>query len=296
MTEEVHFWQLVRDEQGQIKTWRLVDANPPTIKTWGRLSVEGIRGKTTDEIFGPGATEHYMPVVQKIFTENAPNVFEDYFPHLDKHFRFTSVPLGEFFITTGADITVIKKTELALRESEERLRLLGDNLPESALYQYTYAPDGTPRFTYFSAGIELLNGISVAAVLADAGALHRQILPGYFERLVAAEAESAINLSDFDMEVPMGRPDGTVRWMQLHSRPRRMPGGSVVWDGVQIDITERKRAEEALQATNREIEEFNRAMVGRELRMIELKQEINEVCAQLGRPPRYPFDDEEEQP
>jgi hypothetical protein len=37
-------------------------------------------------------------------------------------------------------------------------------------------------------------------------------------------------------------------------------------------------------------------MVGRELRMIELKQEINEVCAQLGRPPRYPFDDEEEQP
>ncbi len=29
MTEEVHFWQLVRDEEGRIKTWRLVDANPP---------------------------------------------------------------------------------------------------------------------------------------------------------------------------------------------------------------------------------------------------------------------------
>jgi hypothetical protein len=28
-------------------------------------------------------------------------------------------------------------------------------------------------------------------------------------------------------------------------------------------------------------------MVGRELRMIELKQEINALCAQLGQPPRY---------
>ena len=254
MTEEVHFWQVVRDENGAIRTWRLVDANPPALKSWGGMAIEEIRGKTTDEIFGPGATEHYMPVVQKIFTENSPYVYEDHFPQLDKHFRFTSVPLGEFFFTTGADITVIKKAELSLRESEERLRLLGDNLPESAVYQYTYAPDGTPRFIYFSAGIERLNGIRVADVLADAGSLHRQILPEYFERLVAAEAESARELSDFDMEVPMGRPDGAVRWMRLHSRPRRRPGGSVVWDGVQIDITERKRAEEALRLTQESID------------------------------------------
>ena len=43
MTEEVHFWKVVRDEAGQIKTWRLVDANPPTLKTWGRKTVEEIR-------------------------------------------------------------------------------------------------------------------------------------------------------------------------------------------------------------------------------------------------------------
>jgi PAS domain S-box-containing protein len=121
MAEEVHFWQLIRDEQGRIETWRLVDANPPALKTWGRQQVEEIRGKTTDEIFGPGAKEHYMPVVQKIMTEGAPHTFEDYFPNLDKYFRFTSVPLGEYFITTGADITAIKKAQEALRAANETL-------------------------------------------------------------------------------------------------------------------------------------------------------------------------------
>ena len=120
MTEEVHFWKLVRDEEGRIKTWTLVDANPPTLKTWGK-TLEEIRGKTTDEVFGPGATDHYMPVVQKIMTEGVPYSYEDYFPNLDKYFRFTSVPLGDYFITTGADITSIKKAQDALRRQNQRL-------------------------------------------------------------------------------------------------------------------------------------------------------------------------------
>jgi PAS domain S-box-containing protein len=129
MTEEVHFWEIIRDEEDCIKTWKLIDANPPTLKTWGRMSLDEIMGKTTDEIFGPGATEHYMPVVQKIMTEGVPYAFEDYFPHLDKFFRFTSVPLGDCFITTGSDITVIKKAQDALLLSEQRLRSHIENTP-----------------------------------------------------------------------------------------------------------------------------------------------------------------------
>ena len=96
----------------------------------------------------PGATEHYLPVVRKIMTDGVPLSFEDYFPNLDKHFRFTSVPLRDHFITTGTDITSIKKVEAALRESEQRPRLLGDNLPDSAVYQYLHEADGRVRFLY----------------------------------------------------------------------------------------------------------------------------------------------------
>ena len=99
-----------------------MDVNPPTLKTWGRGTVEEIRGQTTDDIFGPGATEHYMPVVEKIMNEGIPHSFEDYFPNLDRHFRFTSVPLGDrHFITTGADITAIKKAQDALNRLNELL-------------------------------------------------------------------------------------------------------------------------------------------------------------------------------
>jgi PAS domain S-box-containing protein len=129
MTEEVHFWKLVRDEEGGIKTWALVDANPPTLKTWGK-SLDEIKGKTTDEIFGPGATEHYRAVVEKIMTEGVPYSFEDYFLHLDKYFRFTSIPLGEYYITTGADITVLKKAHKALQAANEELRARTRKLEE----------------------------------------------------------------------------------------------------------------------------------------------------------------------
>ena len=138
MVEEVHFWKLVRDETGQIKTWRLVDANPPTLKTWGRQSVEEIKGKTTDEIFGPGSTEHYMAIVRKVTAEGVPFSYEDYFPNLGKYFRFTTVPLGEYFITTGTDITRIKQAEESLRRYASELESANKDLES---FSYTVSHD-----------------------------------------------------------------------------------------------------------------------------------------------------------
>lgn len=63
---------------------------------------------------------------------------------------------------------------------------------------------------------------------------------------------------------------------------------------LQIEVTERRRNEEALEAqakklaqSNAELVRFNRLATGRELRMMELKREVNELAATLGRPRPY---------
>ena len=53
------------------------------------------------------------------------------------------------------------------------------------------------------------------------------------------------------------------------------------------NITERKQAEDAIKKKNENLKRFNKLAVGRELRMIELKKEINGLLEDLGKEPRY---------
>ena len=69
-----------------------------------------------------------------------------------------------------------------------------------------------------------------------------------------AEAASARELSVFDIELPIRRTDGEPRWVRLRSRPRRLPVGEILWDGVLIDITELKKVEEEVKSLNASLE------------------------------------------
>lgn len=65
-----------------------------------------------------------------------------------------------------------------------------------------------------------------------------------------------------------------------------------VWPAIKRAraIAALRAGEASLRSSNHELARFNRAAVGRELRMIELKREINAMCGQLGQPPRYPLE------
>jgi len=65
---------------------------------------------------------------------------------------------------------------------------------------------------------------------------------------------------------------------------------------LEIEINERKRAEQAidkvnanLTTTNLELQRFNRLMIGREKRVIDLKKQVNDMSQDFGKSPPYPL-------
>jgi hypothetical protein len=79
--------------------------------------------------------------------------------------------------------------------------------------------------------------------------------------------------------------DGRV--FERYSQPQRI-GDTVVgrvWSFR--DVTERRQAEAKLTAQLDELSRWHDALLGREGRVLEVKQEVNQLLARLGQPPRY---------
>jgi PAS domain S-box-containing protein len=152
-----------------------------------------------------------------------------------------------------------------LRESEERQRTLADNLPSGFIYQIVHAIDGTSRFTYVSGGVEALCGVTPGEVVANPAMLHGLIVEEDRALLRAAEEDAIRDRRPFDCQFRVRARDGQVRWLHCRSAPRELPGGSVVWDGIAVEITERVEMEQALLEADRKKDEFI-ALLGHELR------------------------------
>ncbi|WP_315788084.1 sensor histidine kinase [Fischerella sp. JS2] len=81
--------------------------------------------------------------------------------------------------------------------------------------------------------------------------------------------ESAQNLTLFQHEWRIITPAGKLKWIQAVSQPEAQEDGSLVWDGVVLDITERKQAEAIIQQKSQELEQALQNLQQAQLQIIQ---------------------------
>jgi len=199
------------------------------------------------------------------------------------------------------NITKQKQAEQALRESERRFRDMIDALPAPI-----YTIDAEGRLTHFNPAAVEFSG-NTPELGTDRWCVSWKLYYPDGSPMPHDECPMAVALKEGRVvrgaEAIAERPDGKRVWFQPYPTPLRDDEGRVVGGiNMLIDITERKKNEEALLRSHAELSShaeelarFNRAAVGREMRMIELKKEVNELCLRLGEAARYPLEFERDE-
>jgi PAS domain S-box-containing protein len=114
--------------------------------------------------------------------------------------------------------------------------------------------DGSRRFVFAGPRCLAVNGVTGEALMLDAALLYDMILPEHRAAFAAAIADGGARLEPFDIEVAMRRADGEVRWHRFAALPRPQPDGAILWDGLQIDVTDRRRMAATLVEQRRRLE------------------------------------------
>lgn len=149
---------------------------------------------------------------------------------------------------SSMDTTELKQTEEALRESEERFRVMADTVP-GILFSTTadgwteYVSARFYEYTGMAPGSALAHGW-LAALHPDKRAEHLQ----RYQKFLAAGAP-------FEMQFHLRNGQGDYRWFLSRSHPMRDPHGTIVrWLGAAHDIEDMVRAETSLRQAHEEVE------------------------------------------
>lgn len=163
-------------------------------------------------------------------------------------FSGTSTPA---VLGVATDITELKQTEMALRESEARFRQFAEHLP---FIVWMLSPD-LKRFAYLNSAVDEIIGCHLSEPDREIASWLHFVHPDDLDTVVAF-LDQLQRLEPLQFEFRIVRPDGAERWLHLRYFPIRDAAGAFsLHTGIAEDITQRKTAENEIYRLNEELEE-----------------------------------------
>jgi PAS domain S-box-containing protein len=139
------------------------------------------------------------------------------------------------------------RTEVALRESEQRFRAMSDNIAPLAWMAHA---DGK-LFWYNKRWYDFTGG-TLETMRGDGWAQSHD--PEHLPHVIESWKKAVLEGTRWEDTFPLRRFDGQYRWFLSRAYPIRDDKGSItLWFGVNTDVTELRETQEALRAANAQL-------------------------------------------
>ena len=149
-----------------------------------------------------------------------------------------------------SDVTARRHVEEALVESESRFKDMVANVP-GVVFQLEKPADGPVKFHFISPSMVTILGLDPDMVMAQPSLWFDLVHPDDRAGFDDSFERSARDMEPWTWEGRMVLDSGSAWWCQGAARPKRLPGGGTLWNGIILDVTERKELEEQLLQSQR---------------------------------------------
>jgi PAS domain S-box-containing protein len=224
---------------GPLSDYVHVEANPAYERHAG---ISNVVGQKVREMV-PHEADGWVALYRQVLLSGTPIRFERELVATGRHLELSAFRVEPASRRQVAvlfqDVTARKRAEEALQRSEQRYRALTTASSDVA---YKMSADWSVLYPLDGRGLVTSNSQPVRDWMS------RNIPPEEHPRIRAAIAEAIAGRSLFELEHRVTRPDGTPGWTLSRAVPILDDRGEILeWFGVAADITDRKRAEEAVR-------------------------------------------------
>ncbi len=189
-------------------------------------------------------------------------------------------------VVVASDITDLLKARAALSESETRFKQLTDLLPQAV-----FEVDHSGHFTFVNRFAFQMIGYDEDDL--PALTLFHLIVPEEHDLARENMRKIAAGSMKPGNRYTAVRKDGVRYPVMVYSSPVMVNGQYRGFRGIVIDLSDIEKTQHELSEKVEELRRFNQLMIGREMRMIHLKEEVNVLLKELGRPGKYrPIDEQ----